>query len=145
MSAPLAHRVLDRHPGGRRGALMMVLGGFWVLFAAGIMSGTSTPDPSAGLLHLWIPAPVRAGVWAVTGALAVVTSTRSRWHRWGLIGLVIMPTIRAASYAWAWVTYWLPDADPGLAGGWYGAGFWAQCVFLVAVVAGVPPTGRRHP
>lgn len=137
---------------GRRGAVLVMLGGLWVLQGIGIAVSPRTREPGAEFLfHEQLPIWLRFCLWAGTGLIAA-------WFAFlreppgrdapGFIALVIMPLERAASFGvgfalWAYHVAseriaWLPGSDTpiGYPRGLIGTATWLTIAGLIMVVAG---------
>ena len=118
---------------GVRGLGLLLIAFAWSLIGLGVYQDQSaTPT---GAPHLLIHADIRAGLWIGSGMLAAALSTSRRWDWVALTIAVIMPTVRVASYGWAWITYLAPGGEPGYPGGWYNAAIHSVLVAFVVLVA----------
>jgi len=131
---------------GRRGAVLLILGVIW--FFIGISTIT---DPYAGgsrnqgLFHEALPPWLRATLWIGTALLALSSAWRVAGRRddWGYMALILMPTVRAMSYLWAWlIDLFDGQGDPT---GWLGAIVWGTVTILVYTISGWPETPKFVP
>lgn len=114
---------------GVRGLGLLLIAVTWSLIGLGVYQDQSSAP------HLLIPTDIRAGLWIGSGMLAAALSTSRRWDWLALTLAVIMPTVRVASYGWAWITYLAPGGEPGYPGGWYNAAIHSALVAYVVLVA----------
>jgi len=131
---------------GRRGAVLIILGIIWAFI------GISTiTDPYAGagrnqgLFHEALPVWLRATLWIGTALLALSSAWRVAGRRddWGYMGLILMPTVRAMSYLWAWlIDLFGGQGDPT---GWLGFIVWGTVTILVYTISGWPETPKFVP
>jgi len=121
-------------PPGKRGEVLLLLGLAWILIGVGTVV---VPPPPGNLLHLLIPAPIRAGLWCGTGLVAVFYAwiPKTRSDGWGFLALYLMPAVRAVSYFIAWVDFSV-DGVGGYRYGWLAALFYTVFVGIVVVCAG---------
>jgi len=145
LGLPEHPRLWIKHPAphlGRRGGVLLILGVIWVFI------GISTiVDPSAGfgadhqgLFHEGLPSWLRATLWIGTALFALSSAWRVAGRRddWGYMALILMPIVRTASYAWAWLIHLTGGhGDPT---GWLGALVWATLAILVFTISGWPET-----
>ena len=130
----------DRIARARRTLILWSI--LWVPMGAGTIAGfAGRPDDAP---HLHLSETARGCLWIVTGlaALAVLMlgDRRSETHTRAAAGLlVLMPSVRAISYAWAWGIS-LGGADGLGVGQWWQEGSpsgWYTCLPWVILVAGI--------
>jgi len=128
---------------GRRGAVLLILGVIWLFIGISIIA-----DPYAGgsrnqgLFHEALPPWLRAPLWIGTALLALSSAWRPAGRRddWGYMALILMPTVRAMSYLWAWLIHLVPGPPNGAPTGWLGFIVWGTVVILVYTISGWPET-----
>lgn len=136
----MPHRKLDRHL-GTRGWILLWCAAVWSIVGLGtFLDAATSSDPM--LLHLYIPAIVRAVGWWVSASLAVYVAFRRRHVPVATGGLMIMPLIYVASYTWAWITWLVPGPPPGRENGWYSAVYFVLMVGIVAIASHVKEPTR---
>src|SRR5688572_24936293 len=85
---------------GYRGTALLFLGVVWFAVGSRILQGDT--DPAHKLPIEYLPVEVRAGIWWVAAAVAVMAAVwPSEKTRMGYAALVIPAALRAASYAGA--------------------------------------------
>lgn len=96
----MAKRLL-RHA-GNRGAVLAILGVLWILTAIGI---ATTPITTTGRLlpYEYLPVWLRVALWAVPGAIAVVSAVRRSWDPIAWMLLIAPVAERAIGFAFAWI------------------------------------------
>jgi len=126
---------------GRRGAVLLILGVIWLFIGISIIA-----DPYAGgsrnqgLFHEESPSWLRATLWITTALFALSAAWRPAGRRddWGYMALILMPTVRAMSFLWAWlINLFGGQGDPV---GWLGFIVWGTVVILVYTISGWPET-----
>jgi len=131
---------------GRRGGVLLILGVIW--FFIGISTIT---DPHAvgggnqGLFHEALPSWLRATLWIGTATAALSSAWRVAGRRddWGFMALILMPTVRAMSYLWAWLINLVGEhGDPT---GWLGFVVWGTLTILVYTISGWPESPKFVP
>lgn len=141
--------MLERISGrfGRRGTWLIVLGCVWIAHGVGhLLEPVVT---RVWVLHTHIPTPMLAGMWAVTGVIAIIEGLRGRGREdWlGHAALYLMPAIKVFSFGMAWLL-WLVDrvfdvsGDMGWSGGWYAALVWLIVSVALRLVASWPNPDR---
>lgn len=123
---------------GYRGSVLLVWGVIWSLIGVGkLLSPVSAVDHL--LITGYIPAPIRAGVWLITGLIAMVCAfrTRASGDAAGWISLYVMPSVLAVAYMIAWLQSLLYDVG-GIPLGWLGAAVYVALAAIVAICAGWP-------
>ncbi len=133
---------------GRRGGVLLILGVIW--FFIGISTVT---DPYAGgshtlgLFHQMLPSWLRGTLWIGTALLALSSAWRVAGRRddWGYMGLILMPTVWAMSYLWAWLIHLVPGPPDGDPAGWLGFIVWGTVTILVYTISGWPETPKFVP
>lgn len=122
---------------GFRGSVLLVWGFIWLLIGVGKF--VSPPSPADSILITgYLPAPVRAGLWCVTGfvALAFAFRTRASGDAIGWIALYVMPAVLAVAYVIAWIQ-WLAGAG-GVSLGWLAAVVYVALAAIIAICSGWP-------
>jgi len=133
---------------GRRGGVLLILGVIW--FFIGI-STIADPYPNGvrnqGLFHEALPSWLRATLWIGTSAVALSSAWRVAGRRddWGYMALILMPTVRAMSYLWAWLIHLIPGPPDGAPTGWLGFIVWGTVTILVYTISGWPETPKFVP
>lgn len=128
---------------GLRCRALVVIGAVWVLMGAGVATGASSPPP--GIAFAYIPTPARVVLWVAPGLGAIITGWRQagtgRVPGW----LMIMPTIRVASYLLAWVLWLVPGTQNlgEFRHGWFIAATYAAMIAAVLLCAAIPE--HLHP
>lgn len=106
---------------------------WWIVLGAGTLQGLAgRPDDAP---HLHLSETLRGWVWIATGLAAFIILVADREKRedptrYAASLLVVMPTVRALSYSWAWWVYALGN-DGGNIAPWYSEGSpvaWYTCV-----------------
>jgi hypothetical protein len=121
---------------GRRGVHLFAVALAWCGVA---LLAAVTPTVRGGDFFSYVPRPLYAGLWVLTGLLAGVCAFRRRpgADTPGFTVAVGVATARAAVYGWAWLDSLLPGVgghgDPT---GWFGAVCWAAVALVTANVAG---------
>lgn len=116
--------------------MLLILGLAWMLIGLGVFTSETPPAPVPGLFHTYIPVPIRFGLWAGTGLVAI-------FHAWsykdavGWLALYILPAERILSYIIGW-SISVFHLGPGYPRGWYSAIFYGVMVAIVLVCAGWP-------
>ncbi|GAC1387131.1 MAG: hypothetical protein NVSMB4_14010 [Acidimicrobiales bacterium] len=140
-----ARRVFGRL--GRRGTVLLIIGGMWLLIGASIPSDPTRSAYYPELIHLLIPDPIRVGLWVLTGLVAILSAWRKPgWSdALGFSALVVMPTVRCLSYAWGWIVgaLDLTGGHPGIARDGISALVWAAAAVLIITISGWRET-REH-
>lgn len=139
-------RLWIKHPAarlGRRGGVLLILGGIW--FFVGVSTITdpyAAGGPQLGLFHQALPSWLNATLWMGTSLSAMSAAWRPAGRRddWGYMALILMPTVRAASYTWAWLLHLIPGGPDGAPNGWLGAIVWGTVVILIFTISGWPET-----
>lgn len=126
-----------------KGAALLLCWYIWTLVAIGVFTSTATKPPSAP--HLLIPDAISASAWGLAAAAALVAAYWQPARGIALVLLSIMPTVRIASYTWAWVVSLIPGPPEGYANGWYSAAIHMALLGLVVVTAAIrqPPSLTR--
>jgi len=126
---------------GRRGGVLLILGVIWVFIGIStILDPYAGVGRNRGLFHEALPVWLRATLWIGTALLALSSAWRVAGRRddWGYMALILMPTVRAMSYLWAWlIDLFGGHGDPT---GWLGALVWATLAILVYTISGWPET-----
>lgn len=123
---------------GLRGAAMILCAYIWTLVGVATILGAAAAPP--GTFHTALPVPVRASLWLIPAAGALILAW-SREHDWiALALLVIGPMLRITSYLTSWLLYL--TGHEGLGTGWYSAAIHGALLGLVALTAAIhrPPT-----
>ena len=133
----MPHRIIVRRI-GLRGEALLGLGVVWMLLGIGVGEGLHRPPADASLWHLLLPDQLRAGIWIVSGLLAVVASMWQRLSPLALALLVVAPMIRITSYGWAWLMALIPGPPPGHPTAWYVLATQTMLLASVLFAAHVP-------
>ncbi len=140
---------------GRRGEFLLLFGGIYTLYGAGLIAAGPTETSRAGLALVtggWVTFAVWGAVWVAAGLNAAVHAfRRGPGHdALGFQGLMVMPSVWAASYVWSWIIWVATAGEGGYGHGVLAAGIWAAAAVAVGIVAGwpepsghVPPSTRR--
>jgi len=133
---------------GRRGAVLLILGVIWLFIGISIIA-----DPyagggrSQGLFHEALPTWLRATLWITTALFALSAAWRVAGRRddWGYMALILMPTVRAMSFLWAWLVHLIPGPPDGDPTGWLGFIVWGTVTVLVYTISGWPESPKFVP
>jgi len=130
---------------GRRGAVLLILGVIWFFIGISTITDPYASGRNLSLFHESLPSWLRATLWIGTALLALSSAWRAAGRRddWGYMGLILMPTVRAMSFLWAWLVD-LFDGK-GDATGWLGAIVWGTVTILVYTISGWPESPKFVP
>jgi hypothetical protein len=139
---------------GQRGVWLMLMGGVYIVFGIG-----NFLEPTAArewVLFEYLPAPVQAALWWVTGAVAVWQGARGRaaddWL--GHVALYLAPAVRVVSFALAWLLYTgtellvslgCRETAIGFDRGWYAALIWIIVSTMLGLAASWPNSSTPIP
>lgn len=128
-----------------RGRALILLAGCWLALGLGVTAHLDSQGDS--YFHLLIPAPVRAGLWIASAAIAFGGAFLVR-DRWCFAALTIMPGLRFASAIWSWVMALLPESPPGDPNAWYRAIWYLALLGVIWLLTSVqdapaPSGGKR--
>lgn len=127
---------------GVRGYALLLCAFIWGNVAAGIPG--SLPNAPDSTFHANLPIPLATAVWGAPAALALAAAIwRHRLVVWAMGGLMLAPSLWAASYVSAWVMALIPGDPPGYAGGLRAAGFYMAMMAIVGLAAHVREPTRR--
>lgn len=120
------------------------------IFHLGYAVSTFTIDPSHinpgdAILFELLPVPVRAAMWATTGALAIACAPSRRWQKLGWVAIMLMPMERALGHLWSTAMYLIPGYPPGLASAPAELVVWAALSGVVWITAGWPEPDYHTP
>ena len=91
----------------RRHLVLALFGLFNIMWAIAVVREPINPE--ALLLHEhFLPPSARVFIWGFTGAVALIASTRTKWHEMATFAVVLMPLERAISYLYSGVVGLLP-------------------------------------
>lgn len=132
---------------GQRGVWLMVIGVTWILFGVGVLLEPTPKRP--WVLYEQVPIEIQAGVWVITGAIAIWQGARGPKvdDSLGHVALYLMPAVRVLSFGLSWLLYLgsavamhfgFADTTIGLAQGWYAAVVWAVVSLMLALAASWP-------
>jgi len=139
-------RLWLKHPAshlGRRGTVLLILGVIWFFIGIStLIDPYASGGPELGLFHQALPPWLRATLWMGTALVAVASAWRTAGKRddLGYMALILMPTVRAASFTWAWIIHLIPGVPNGDPNGWLGAIVWGTVTVLVFTISGWPET-----
>lgn len=118
---------------GRRGTVLALLGGLWLLVGASCLA----IPPSGDYWLLSGPGWPRAIGWIITGAVAIWYANRPQGQdAIGFLALYLMAAFRVAAYGLSFIMWVAPGGYPGTARGLVGATTWIAVILLIVVVAG---------
>ena len=130
---------------GVHGCGLLLIAAIWALMGAGVLTGPHLAgDPDVMLVHLYIPAPIRATMWLTAAALCAAYALDRRGPRRDGVAVAVAcipPMLRFASYLWSWIVSIVPGDPDGSPRGWYTASIYACMVGLVWLVAAIPDDG----
>jgi hypothetical protein len=121
---------------------MLLCAYIWILLGIGAWLEKTTYIP--GAFHLLLSGQVRAVLWVIPALIAIVFAWSREKSVFGLVPLVVMPSISMASYLWAWILT-LPimnavtEHSVGSDYGWYFSSFYFAFLSMVGLVAVIPP------
>lgn len=122
---------------GRRGAALLVLGIAWAALGYSYFGvDVSSAGPGLYVVAQLLPLEVWGALWALSGAVALVTAFTRR-NTAGFVSLTLLPFTWALNYFGAW----LFDIS---ARGWVLGAIFAALGSLVVIVAGMDDP-RRYP
>jgi hypothetical protein len=114
---------------GRRGAVLGLFGFVWVMFGYSLF--TVPPEQIAHAQLLNVGLGTWAYVWTITGGIALLSCVRPGGKdAVGYAAVVLMPTVWAFGYAYAWFS------GTGFPRSWISCLTWAAVAGVTAVVAG---------
>lgn len=139
---------MNRHAGpplkrfGYRGRALSLVGIVWILIGVATYADPDR-DPAQILLVEYLPLWLRIVLWVGAGVVALVTSW---WppgaDRFGFMALIAPAMIRAGSYGWSWLTYWLTGGELGDKQAWIDGLAWFAIVAFVLLLAAWPEPGE---
>lgn len=93
---------------GHRGAWLIILGAVWFVFGIGILLETS--PPRSWVLVEYVPEPIQALGWWLTGVAAIWQGFRGpatprRPDQLGHVALYAMPALRLLSFLLSWLLW----------------------------------------
>lgn len=131
------HRYTPRYPRqmGFRGKVLILCGVVWIMLGFGVLDA-----PRVGVPHEAIPAPMQAGLWVATGAIAIASGWRPPGYQdaLGWLALYLMPALRTVSYTIGWIDSLTPYGGPGYARGWVNALTYGVMVVFIYLCASWP-------
>lgn len=118
---------------GRRGSVLALLGGLWLLVGVSCV----VVPPSGDYWLLSGDGWPRAIGWFVTGAVAIYYARKEQGKdALGFLALYLMAAFRIAAYGLAFILWVTPGGNPGTPRGLVGATTWVAVVLLIVIVAG---------
>jgi len=136
---------------GRRGAILVVLGGFWVVIGLGALlnPGERFTQPGATEVLAIMDAPAWGLLWTAGGLVALVAGLGARrWPHsdWGFAALAVPSFIWGWCYAWSWMLWHFTDGAQGRDVGWGTAlVYWALTVGVLFAARAVNPPPSAPP